>query len=313
MTPLICPTCGAQTPRLAGTSGAAVTCLKCRAPIPAESLAPAGEAGADAPTTPVYHIEGFQPTRGGSPVGVFAALGVGLIAALVLGAIAAVVRQFFWLVLIFPALFGMGLGVAVSAGAWMAKCRRTELVAGAGVIVGFAGAFVLHYVSYLIALSNANVPAGAISFTQYLDLLCQAGVMGFGYTASVVYYLVEVVVILIASGALAVVMLNGPFCEPCGEWKSREALGTFKINTAVAAAAVSSGQPARMVAPPDADDEAVTLEVYRCPNCRNNGPIEVRATCTKGKGENAASLVVFVTYPGEAAVDFEEVRRQCTG
>jgi hypothetical protein len=94
-------------------------------------------------------------------------------------------------------------------------------------------------------------------------------------------------------------------------WKQKEPLGTFKINTAVAAAAVGSGQPALMVAPTE-EDEAVTLDLFRCIHCRNNGPIEVRATCTRGKGENAASLVVFMTYPGEAAADFEGVRRKST-
>lgn len=309
MTPLICPSCGSQTPRLGSASGAAVTCLKCRAPIPAESLAPpADEAGAEASGAPVYRVERFQPTRGGSPVGVVAALGLGLIAALVLGPLAALLRQFFWLVLVFPLLYGMGLGLAASAGAWTAKCRRPELAVGAGVITGLAGALVLHYVSYLIA--TANVPAGMISFQQYLDLLFQAGVLGFNYTVSVIYYLVEVVVIAAAAGGGAVVLLNKPFCETCDTWKQKQSLGKFPISTAVAAAAVGSGQPALMVAPADGD-ETVTLDIYRCPNCRNNGPIEVRATCTKGKGENAASVVVFVTYPGAAAADFEDVRSRC--
>jgi hypothetical protein len=314
VTPLICPSCGAQTPRLAGASS--VTCMKCRAPIPTESLAPpTGEAGAEAPGAPVYHVERFQPTRGGSPAGVLVAVGFGLVAALVLGALAAFVRQYFWAVLIFALLLGAGIGIVTSLGARVAKCRRTELAVGAGIITGLAGAFVLHYVAYLLFLANLNLPLGPAAgglggFGSHLELKCRLGVMSFGYVGSIIYYAVEAAVIAGTSGACAVVLLKSPFCEPCGVWKQKETLGTFQINTAVAAAAVASGQPALMVAPSEGD-EAVALDIYRCPNCRNNAPIEVRASCTKGKGENAATVVVFVTYPGEATADFQEVRRQC--
>jgi hypothetical protein len=285
-----------------------VTCLKCRAPIPAEqSTAPAGEAGPEAAGPRTYHVERFQPTRGGSPVGVFVALGLGLVAALVLGAIASVVRQFFWLVLVFPALLGAAVGFCAGAGGWLAKCRRPEMIAGAGVVCGLASAVVLHYVRYLSL--TANLPPGQVTFTQFLELMCRAGVMGFGYTASVIYYIVEVVVIGGAAGAVAIVLLDRPFCEACGTWKSKDVLGKFRINGPMAAAAVSTGQPAALAAPAEGD-ETVTLELFRCPHC-SDGPIDVRATCEKKEGDNTASLVVFVTYPGAAADDIKAAARAC--
>lgn len=333
MAPLICPACGAQTPRLATSPAASINCLRCRAPIPPEQLAPpVAEPGTEGtgtePTTldrlvgagflnelsqphnagPAYRVEKFQPTRGGSPVGVIVAVVAGLIGAVVLGAASALLRQFFWLVLVFPALLGFGIGAATSGGAWLAKCRRPELIAGAGVIAGLVGALVLHYVSYLIAV--ANIPQAQIGFQQYLDLRCQAGVLGLGYVGSAIYYVVEAVVIVGAAGTGALTWLDGPFCETCRVWKKKEGLGTFRMNTAVAARAVGSGQPASMIAPPDGN-ETVTLEFFRCPHCLNDAPIDVRVTCTKANGKDTATAVVFVTYPGTAAPAFEAVRRAC--
>jgi hypothetical protein len=307
MGPLTCPSCGAQTPRLATAPDAPVHCLKCRALIPAELLAPPAD-GAEAASAPAaYKVERFQPTRGGSPFGFLVALGTGLLGALVLGAIAGGIRQLVWAVLVFAILLGAGVGLTASVGAWLARCRRPELAVGAGAIAGFASALAMHYTRYLIMTADLAVP---ITFTRFLDLLCQAGVMGFGYTGSMIYYLVEVIVIVIASGAAAVALLNRPFCEACNAWKKKEQHGPFKINANVAAAAVASGQPKQLVAPPEGD-ENVTLEIFRCPHCGNTGPIDVRANCTISDGKNTATATVFVTYPGEAADDFEDAVREC--
>jgi hypothetical protein len=312
MPPLICPTCGSQTPRLAVAPGTPLTCLKCHAAIPDELLSPQPEQAEGETSAPAaYRVERFHATRGGSPAGAFVALGVGLLGAVVLGALSAVIRGFFWAVLIFPILLGFGVGVVAGGGAWMAKLRRPEFAAGAGAVAGLAAAFVLHYVRYLIL--TADFPAGQqVTFPQFLDLLCQAGVMGFGYTGSMIYYSVEVIVIVIAAGAGALVFLNRPFCEECNAWKQKEQLGPYKINATVAVNAVASGYPAAMVAPAEGD-ETVTLEIFRCPHCRDSGPIDVRANGTISDGKNTATATVFVTYPGEAATDFEEVRRQCSG
>ena len=307
MGPLICPSCGSQTPRLATTPGAPVHCLKCRAPIPAEQLAPPADGSAETSGPAPYHVEPYRPTRGGSPLGFVVALLAGLLGALVLGAVAGGIRQLFWAVLVFAILLGAGVGFAASVGAWLAKCRRPALAAFAGAIAGLVSALVMHYTRYLITF-----PQQQISFPEFLDLLCRAGVMSFGYTGSIIYYAVEAVVVAIAGGAAAVALLNRPFCEACKLWKQKENLGTLKINANVAAWAVAVGQPKLMAAPPEGD-EAVALELFRCPHCRNAGPVDVRATCTKTENKNTASAVVFVTYPGEAAADFEGAARAGCG
>jgi hypothetical protein len=303
---ITCPSCGSQTPRLAATPGAPVHCLKCRAPIPPELLAPPTEEGAEVATGPTpYKVERFQATRGGSPVGFFVALATGLLGALVLGAAAGGIRQLVWAVLVFAIILGAGVGFAASVGAWLAKCRRPALAAAAGALAGLASAVVMHYTRYLIMF-----PQGQMSFPEFLDFLCQAGVMGFGYTGSIIYYSAEVVVIAVAGGLCALVLLNRPFCARCGLWKQKEKLGTFGINANVAAWAVAVGQPKLLVAPPEGA-ESVTLEIFRCPHCRNDGPIDVRATCAKTENKNTAQAVVFMTYPGEAAADFEDAARAC--
>lgn len=308
MSSLICPSCGAQTPRLAGNPDATIHCLKCRAPIPAETLAPPAEGDDGASSTPTYKVERYQPTRGGSPLGVLVAVATGLLGALVLGVVAAAIRQLFWLVLIFAIFLGCGLGAAAGIGGWMSKCRRTDVLAGAGVVAGLAGAFVMHYVRYLILTSD--LPPGQISFPQFLDLLCQAGVMGFGYTGSMIYYAIEAVVIVVAAGVVAANMSNDPFCESCNVWKKKQRYGPFRINANVAVAAIASGQPKQLVAPPDGD-EAVTLDIFRCPHCQSTGTIDVRAVGTITDGKNTATATVFVTYPGEAEADLTVAVAAC--
>jgi hypothetical protein len=254
-----------------------------------------------------YHVTQFQPSRGGSSAGVILALFTGLIGAVVLGAVAAGIRQAFWLVLLFPAMYAFAVGCTVSAGAWLTKCRQVVAVAGGGVIVGFVAAFTLHYSCYLIAVWN--FPPGAIGFQEYLRLLCQAGVLGFGFTGSVIYYAFEAIVIVGVTAATSVVLLDGPFCAECKLWKRKTTLGNWKINAAVAAHAVAAGLPKLMVAPPDGDD-TVLVEVYQCPHCENRDGIDVRATCVHKEGDNSNTATVFMTYPAEALDDFVEIQSQ---
>lgn len=294
MPPLTCPACGATAP-----AGAA-QCLRCRAPLN------------DAPTEtapPRYRVFAFVAGRGGPLFGVFVALAVGLVAAVVLGAVAGVVRHFLWVVLLFPVGFGGGLGYLTSCGARLAKCRRVPMVHGAGVIVGLLGAAVMHLTLYQVRLA-ANPALQGMSFFQYLDLLCLAGALGFGYTGTAIYYGVEVGLIVLMTAGMAAELLNDPFCDGCGRWKRNEALGKFKIHAPLAAAAVAAGQPDAMVAPAEGDD-TVNVELFRCPHCGNDGPVEVRVSCSRTVDKGVWTAKVFVTYPGAAAPEFEATARDC--
>jgi hypothetical protein len=291
-----CPACGATVP------GGVAQCLRCRAALgdaPAETEACA----------PRYRVFAFVAGRGGPMFGVFVALALGLVAAVVLGAVAGVVRHLFWIVLLFPVGFGCGVGYLTSLGARLAKCRRVPMVHGAGVLVGFLGAAVMHLTLFQVRVA-ANPALEGTSFFQYLDLLCQAGVLGFGYTGTAIYYAVEVGLIVLMTAGMAAEALNDPFCDECNRWKRNEALGKFKIHAAVVAAAVAAGQPEAMVAPAVGDD-TVNVELFRCPDCHNDGPVEVRLSCSRTVDKGVWTAKVFVTYPGAAAPEFEAAARDC--
>ena len=316
MSAITCPACLHSTPVLSRGGDAQVVCLRCRAPIPAELLAPTEplpEGAEPAPTPAVHAVESFVAAPGGSPGGVLVALAFGLVTAAVLGFAAALLREHFWLVLVFAGIYGAALGGATGAGAWVGKCRLRGAVIAAGAVTGLAGALLLHYFGYVLA--QRELPQLQLyTFWEYMDLRCEAGSsigsMNLGYAGTAIYWSVEALLVVILSGAVATWPLSRPFCAGCNAWKTQTPLGTFRIDGARALQAVAAGQPAAMVGPA-AGDERVTVAVYRCPQCGPAGGIEAQVTCVRGSGEQATSMTLCMSYPGAALADFEEVARSC--
>src|SRR4051794_879246 len=125
MIAITCPACLHTTPVLSHTPGTPITCLRCRAVIPAEALVgPGPDGGAPAQTAGTHPVQAFTGVPGGSPAGFVAALAFGLAAAIVLGFAAAFLRQHFWFVLIFAALLGLGIGAITGLGAKVGRYRQ---------------------------------------------------------------------------------------------------------------------------------------------------------------------------------------------
>jgi hypothetical protein len=279
----------------------------------AEPRAEGEEVVAESAGPTVHPVEAYAGTPGGSAGGVLVALVFGLIGAAVLGFAAAFIHQYFWLVLVFAALYGLALGGIVGLGAWVGKCRLKGGVIAAGAVTGLAGAFLLHYFGYQLAIRD--LPAlGFLSFTQYLDFRCIVGVsigsLNLGYTGTIIYWLAEAAVIVIASAAVAPWPIKKPFCAGCNVWKTKRSLGKFRLDAPRAVQAVAAGQPAAMVAPATTNDQ-VTVAVYSCPKCGDANGVEVQVSGTQGTGESAVTMTVCVSYPGAAVADFEKIRQEC--
>lgn len=318
MTSVTCPACYHTTPLLGGTAEAPAVCLRCRAPIPPELLAadgPAADAGGAAlsDTAPVHPVAAYTGTPGGSPGGFVVTLAVGLAGAIILGAVAGVIHNYFWLVLVFPAMLGLAIGGVVGLGAKIGKYRREEGAAAAGLVSGLVGALLVHYTGYLVAIQDAPWLA-QLGFVKFLDIRCEAGVgiggIELGYSGTIIYFVIEAVVIVICAAVLALWPVKKPFCATCNAWKEKKQLGAFKIDGPQAVAAISTGQPLAMVAPATADDK-VTVSLFRCPHCGDAGGFEAEVSATRGKGEGAATMTALVSYPTAAVADFEEARRTC--
>ncbi|MBY0460253.1 MAG: hypothetical protein K2V38_23300, partial [Gemmataceae bacterium] len=141
----------------------------------------------------------FKPTFGGPASRVVVPLVAGVFTAAVLGFGAGFLRQYLWLVLVFPALLGMAIGYIVGSNAHAATCRRPDAVAFAGATAGLVGVVVMHYTGCVQAAANAP-QLRPLGFFGYLDLRCEAGVevagLNLGYVGSVVYFLVEALVVV---------------------------------------------------------------------------------------------------------------------
>lgn len=318
MTSVTCPSCLHNTPALANSPGAPAVCLLCRAPIPPKLLAPAavaneGDEAAGIAAAMSYRIAPYTGTPGGSPAGFVAAVVVGLVGAVVLGFATAFLRQHFWFVLVFGIIYGMALGGITGLGVRAGKYRRQDGAMSAGVIAGLAGAFLLHYFGYRFAVRDMPVLAG-LSFWQYMDFRCVLGTsigsISLGYSGTAIYWGLEALVIVIASAAAATWPIKRPFCAACNVWKEKKPLGVFKVDGPRAVEAVTTGHPTALVAPATVDDR-VTVSLYHCPRCGDAGGIEVQVSSTRGIGEGAVTSTAIVSYPAEAAADFEAARRAC--
>jgi MFS family permease len=318
MTSITCPSCLHSTPVLARSPDEPAVCLRCRAPIPPELLAPDSPAteitgAAPTDTAGVHPVAPYTGTPGGSPGGFVVTLVVGLVGAGILGALAGIIHNYFWLVLVFPAILGLAIGGVVGLGAKIGKYRREEGAAAAGLLAGLLGAFLVHYVGYLLAIQEAPW-LGQLGFLGFLDLRCMAGVgigsIELGYSGTIIYFVIEAVVVVICAAVLALWPVKKPFCAACNAWKEKKQLGLFKIDGPRAVEAITTGRPAAMVAPATVDDK-VTVSLFRCPRCGDAGGIEAEVSATRGKGEGAVTMTALMSYPAAASADFEEARRTC--
>jgi hypothetical protein len=317
MSSITCPACLHSTPVLSRGGDAPVVCLRCRAPIPTELLAPAEplpEGAEPAPTPAVHAVAPYTGTPGGTAGGFVVTVLVGTAAAALIGGFAGWLHEHVWFVLVFALVVGLAIGGLTGVGAKLGKYRNKGGAAAAGAITGFAGAFFFHYAAYQI--DYANMPAEAWpGFLEFLDQRCRdgsriGGSIELGYVGTAIYWIVEALVMLGVSAGLATWPVNYPFCAGCNAWKEKRAVGAFVIDGPRAIDAVVAGQPRAMVSPASAPDR-VAIGIYGCPECGDAGGIEVEVAFTRGQGEGAVTTTVFVGYPAEAAADFEAVRREC--
>jgi hypothetical protein len=241
---------------------------------------------------------------------------MGLVAALLLGLGAAILRSYFWLVMVFPLLHGIFVGVFAGLGARITKARyRTGLglvAAGCGLL----SYFVVHYVFYLAFLGVPNAPQ--LGFWEFMDLRATEGVRlgkpggagggGIGYTGSVIYWALEVVITAVGAAGVALVCIGSPFCVGCNRWKTKRQLGPYPVEPGYAVPAVGAGVPTGLLVPADAG-KSVVVELHVCPACGAEGTVDVKAHGTQKEGNKMRNWTAFVTYPGEALPAFEQVER----
>jgi hypothetical protein len=320
MSTTTCPTCRAVIDVPHRTRDGSVTCGGCGHTFVPTAAEPAA-GGAAAPAAPEppkqYPVVPFKPPPGRLSFGLGVALFTGLFGALILGIAAALLRSMFWLIIVFPLLHGLLVGLFVGLAARLTKARHQGALAVVGVVCGLLSYFVVHYLFYLGFLAAPNAPQ--VGFWTYMDLKATEGVKlgraggggagnGIGYTGSVIYWLVEAVLTAGGAAGVAVACVGSPFCEGCHRWKAKRQHGPYVVEPQYAVQAVGAGVPAGLVIPAEGK-KSVVVEVYSCPLCGDEGTLDVKATGTFQDGKNMMNWNTFVTYPGEALTSFEEADR----
>lgn len=286
-----------------------------------EPIPPAAAPETVTPTSepaPRFDAEPYAPDGGASPAGLALLLGGTLLAAVVIGCLVGIVKQWFYLVLLFPAAVGAAVGgiglVLIKRG----KVRSAPLAGIAAVLGGVMAMGSLHYVGFLRYL-NANplvraaAEAGKYSFRDYLDEYATSGVrigrpgakdggMNLGYYGSYIYWFVEVLVVAGAALAMMLTQARAPFCRECGVWKDEKPLALVTTPTVdMAAEALREGQLASLLqcsAP--VGPEGLLLKVAACPLCGAEGSVDVtlQHIAKNSKGEQQVKHVAQITYPG---------------
>jgi hypothetical protein len=320
MSTTTCPACRALTDVPVRTRDGTVTCRTCGYEFVPTVVDPTP--ATDTPPASLQPQRQFAVTPFTAPPGrlsprLVVPLVVGVVLALVLGVAAAILRSFFWILIVFPMLHGILVGVCIGGAARLAKARSHGALLLVAAGCGLLTYFIVHYLFYLGFLATPNAPQ--VGFWAYMDLRATEGVRlgraagggaggGIGYTGSIIYWIVEAVVTILGAIGAALACVGSPFCVGCNRWKKSRQLGPYAVEPQYAVPAVGAGVPAGLVVPADGK-KSVTVQLYTCPECGADGPVEAKATGTLQDGKNTTNWNAFVTYPGEALETFEEVDR----
>lgn len=197
--------------------------------------------------------------KAGGP-GIVLPFAIGLLGAAVAGFVFHFVGRWFYLILLFPLIWGLGVGAAVAAGVKMGKCRNPWLAGAAGLICAVVsyGFFQhldnRHIKSVFIESLAKETPAdakpefdaiydevlkertGGTGFKAELDLRAQMGMnisrsgsnssrdkkpMITG-TGMYVYWFIELGIIAFMSFFLPMGAAQDCFCEKCREWYEKQ-------------------------------------------------------------------------------------------
>lgn len=323
MPTISCPACRTTVSVPADVGPEGVICGACRETIRPDAAGtqppPASETdGPPAPASGTYPVTQFVAGTGGSPAGLVVAGTTGLIGAVLLAILCAILHSFFWLVIVFPIFHGLAVGVATGLGGRLAKVRLRVALGAVAAVCAILSVLGIHFLGYLAVVANPAAPP--IGFLEYMDLHAQEGVRigkagagnksNLGYTGTIIYWAVEALVTAVAAALIAGTMVTSPFCEACNAWKKKRTFGPYRVEPTSAAPAVAVGVPAGIVAPAEGQKK-VTLSVYVCPHCGEEGTIDVLLEGAHVEGKQTTNYRVFMTYPGEALAAFEQAGSTC--
>src|SRR5262249_41240253 len=97
----------------------------------------------------------YQPDGGWPPQGLACMFAVAALAAVGLGYLCSWSSQWFYIIILFPFLVGLGIGVFGYLGVSVGKVRSTRAALLAGLFAGFLAMGTMHYANYQRELARA--------------------------------------------------------------------------------------------------------------------------------------------------------------
>lgn len=287
------------------------------------------ESASPPPSFPRFETMPYRPDGGFSPAGSAFMVCAAVVSGLILGLIASVIGQWFYLVLVFPVAIGIGMGAVCVFAIQFGKVRSPMVAGLAGFLGGCMAMFTMHYGDYQRFLGEFEQQFPGIrqrmTFVDFMDLQATQGVtigkatagnkdrgMNLGYTGSLIYWLVEALIVAGIAFAMARSSAAEPFCRQCRDWKEARTLGGVSIVPETATQALNAGDLSVLyhhLQKPDGTAPTCVFQAAVCKDCGASATVDVKvSTATQNdKGEVQLAELAHVTYPGEALAVFEAV------
>jgi DNA-directed RNA polymerase subunit M/transcription elongation factor TFIIS len=132
-----------------------------------QGISSTAEARPEQDPPPRFATQEYQSDNGFNLAGVALMIILEVVAGVFLGAVASLISRLFYLILIFPAAIGMGVGMAGMAGVNIGKVRNVFATGLIGFLGGCVAMFAMHYGDYLHALDQ--LPQELHSQVSFLD------------------------------------------------------------------------------------------------------------------------------------------------
>jgi hypothetical protein len=281
------------------------------------------------PLRPSLRLEAvpYEPDGGFPPHGLLVVFGCLMLAAVGLGYAVSWVRQWFYIILLFPFLIGVVLGVVGAIGIYLGNIRNLPLATFAGLFGGCLAILSVHYFDYerflakpvqekadpakkgLVRVVQAN-PRDA-TFFDYLDQRARKGIpvhfrrlhFNLGYVGSYIYWIVEVLIVAILVVAIMRGCAADPFCAQCQSWKEKRTLGTLTMAPETAVHIFTEGEVVRLA---DHDfphgEGQINITAWVCKDCGPGAPVDLKVdqVTKNAKNEEEIAELAYLTYPGKA-------------
>jgi hypothetical protein len=270
-----------------------------------------------------YRADPYQPDGGVPLGGLLLTVVLSFISALLIGAVVSFFHQWFYLVLVFPAAMGAGVGAAGISAIRSGKLRSPLLGGLVGIAAGILVMLTSLYGDYLRVLWEVHTQAPELraleqdfSFVEFMDMRADQGVaigrvgrgndkgMNLGYIGSYIYWGVE---IALAAGIAFSMMrppTRKPFCSGCQLWKKSEVLGGLHVGRETIKGIMDEGDLPQLFKPGLPTGFPVIFTALVCPECADRGTVEInlREVAINAKGEPQHTDLGTWSFAGDALV-----------